>query len=567
MVCSQTGRLNRVGAASDIAAQLPPPVRALAERARRRGDVQVRETHASWVVLAGDRAWKVKKPLAFAFLDQSTPQRRRAACEAELELNRPLAPDLYLAVRGLAPAASGRGEEAARGDGPLGGVRLVDADDPAAVEYAVEMRRFDERATLAGLVARDALEPRHLRAVAERLAAFHAQAPIAPPADAPRAPAAAAAAALERLDRNGEELIALLDDDDGGARAAALAQLRCAGAFAVGAAAQLAARAAAGRIRELHGDLRAEHVLPGPPVRLVDRLEFNRAWREVDSADELAFLAMDLTALGRADAAAALLDAYRAAGGDAGDDRLVAFHAIYRAHVRAKVALLRAAQEREAGEAAAAAGEQAAAGRLLAVGERFAWRLRLPPTVVVCGPSASGKSVLAAELGRRSGRPVISSDRVRKRLAGVAATARAGAEAYAAEMSARTYAALGRAAAAAGPEGAIVDATFRRRADRDAFARALADADAAPPAARDAAPAPAPLYVELTAPAAVLRERARRRLADAERVSDGTPELALAQLAAFEPLTEVAPARHLLLRADRPPAAVAAALAAALDGP
>src|SRR5690606_10986878 len=94
-----------------------------------------------------------------------------------------------------------------------------------------------------------------------------------------------------------------------------------------------------------HGDLRAEHVLPGPPTRIVDRLEFSRALREIDVADELAFLAMDLTALGAPEAARTLIAAYRQAGGDPGDDALIAFHAVYRAQVRAKVALLRAAQD------------------------------------------------------------------------------------------------------------------------------------------------------------------------------------------------------------------------------
>nr|WP_246345099.1 AAA family ATPase [Conexibacter arvalis] len=300
---------------------------------------------------------------------------------------------------------------------------------------------------------------------------------------------------------------------------------------------------------------------------------------------------MDLTALGRPDAVAALLAAYRGAGGDPGDAGLLAFHAVYRAHVRAKVSLLRAAQERDDGEEEAAAAERERSAALLAVAERYAWRLRLPPALVVCGPSASGKSVLAAEIGRRAGVEPISSDRVRKRLAGVAPTERAGQAVYDEAMNARTYEALGRAAAeaVAAGEPAIVDATFRRRPDRDAFARGWEESRAAgagtraavgastagagTPAAAGAstagAGAPAAeavAYVELTASPELLRARARRRLDDPERVSDGTPELALAQLAAFEPLSEIAPARHHLLRADRPPAQLADALAAALDG-
>lgn len=521
---------------------LPEPVAALAAEP----GAELRETHASWVVLAGDRAYKIKKPVRFAFLDQSTLAARRRLCGEELDLNRELAPDVYLAVRALVPDGAG--------------FRLADADAPQAVEYAIEMRRFDERETLAALLrgggrpaerARDepatapdqAPADEHLHAVARRLVAFHRAAP--PARCVPTEPAAAAASTQALIDRNAEELLALLPD--AGRRREVADQLRCMTAFVAARAPRLAARAAAGRVRELHGDLRAEHVLPGPPTRIVDRLEFSRALREIDVADELAFLAMDLTALGAPAAARTLVAAYRQAGGDPGDDALVAFHAIYRAQVRAKVALLRARQDARGADPALAE-----ADRLLAVAERFAWQVRLPRVLVVCGPSASGKSVLARELARRCGRQVLSSDLVRKRLAGVAATQRAAAEHYGDAMSARTYRRLGdEAVAIAG--GAIVDATFRRRADRDVFADALGDA------------AVTGMFVECRVPAAVARERAVRRMADPARVSDATPELALVQHAAFEALDEISAARHLAVRTDRPIGEVLAVIAAALD--
>ena len=115
---------------------LPPPVAALAAAP----GSAVRETHTSWVVLRGARAYKVKKPVAFPFLDQRSLAQRRAACRAEVALNQTLAPDIYLGVRALVPARSG--------------VALAPADAPEAVEYAVEMRRFDEEATLAARVRR-----------------------------------------------------------------------------------------------------------------------------------------------------------------------------------------------------------------------------------------------------------------------------------------------------------------------------------------------------------------------------------------------------------------------------
>lgn len=517
---------------------LPPALRALLDPALHGCDpasMRLCETHASWVVLAGERAYKVKKPVAFPFLDQRSLLARRDACAAELALDRPFAPAIYLAVRALVPD-----------DAAPAGMRLDDADAAGAVEYAVEMRRFDPAETLAGLIGAGRLTADQLEAVGRRLAELHAAAPVA--AAAPATAPTALAAALALLHRNAEELVALLPAP--AARAAVLAQARAASAWAAANAELLAERAAAGRVRELHGDLRAEHVLPGPPVQLVDGLEFNPEWRRVDVADELAFLTMDLTAHGAAAAAAGLLRAYRDAGGDPGSPALIAFHAVYRAQVRAKVALLRAGQGDD-GDGARAA--RADAERLLAVAECVAWRLRLAPVLIVCGPAASGKSTLAAALAERSGRALLATDPLRKRLHGAAATDRLPDEAYGEAANAAVHAALGRAAAAA-VDGAIVDATFRRGADRDAFFAALG--------AERAATA---VVAVLELPAHVLAERAARRLADPARVSDAGPQQATAQAAAFEPLDELPADRVHLLRGDRPTAAIAAALAAALD--
>ena len=154
-----------------------------------------------------------------------------------------------------------------------------------------------------------------------------------------------------------------------------LALERFAHAFVVAHAQMLDARARRGFVREVHGDLRAEHVLLDETLQVVDCIEFDRGLRELDVADDLAFLVMDLAAVGGERFARTLVGAYRDAGGDPGEDRLIAFYAAYRALVRAKVALLRAAQypasSSEHGH------ESAAARDLLAVAERFAWRARL----------------------------------------------------------------------------------------------------------------------------------------------------------------------------------------------
>ena len=178
---------------------------------------------------------------------------------------------------------------------------------------------------------------------------------------------------------------------------------------------------------------------------------------------------MELHEAGRADLADALVRAYRAAGGDPGSDALLAFFAAYRAEVRAKVALLRAEQRGPA----AAEPDRAHAQRLLALAARLRWRAHAPLVIAVAGVSASGKSTVARQLAAVSGFPVLSSDVVRKTAAGLQPTERAPVALYADDVSRATYAALGAGAAGRAATGVIVDATFRRRADRDAFRDAL----------------------------------------------------------------------------------------------
>jgi predicted kinase len=173
--------------------------------------------------------------------------------------------------------------------------------------------------------------------------------------------------------------------------------------------------------------------------------------------------------------------------------------------------------------------------------------------IVVCGLPASGKSQLAAALAQLSGLPHLSSDLVRKRIAGVRSTQRAPRESYSAEWNAQTYGELGRRGRQSLKEtrGAIVDATFRHLADRQAFAAALG-----------AAPA---LFIECQAPGAVLADRATRRERDRQRVSDADAEVVMRELGSWEHLDEVPAHAHLVIRTDRPLEQVVNDLLALLD--
>ncbi len=478
----------------------PSLLRALATPAMYRGAprVAVHETHASWVFVAGKRAYKIKKPLALGFLDYSTLELRHRACHEEVRVNQELAPGIYLGVRAIVRTADG--------------FRIACDGAPDAVEYVVEMRSFSEDDTFAGLIAAGSLTRAQVAAAARLLAGFHRSADVVAGWDAERV--------LGLWQRNVAEL-----QHVGPPAGWHVDVARGFGEAFVGAhASGFRRRAQLGLARDGHGDLRCEHVLAGPTVRVVDRIEFDPALRRADVACDLAFLAMDLEASGQRWAARELIAAYRDAGVDPGDERLRSFYAAHCALVRAKVTLIAAAEH----DGVARFERLRSAQRLWRLSERLCWRARAPLAVVVCGPAASGKSVLAAELSRRSEMPAVSSDAVRKRLAQLAPSQRARPEHYSAGFTRATYEQLTRDAlhALERENGVIVDATCRARKDRAVLLDALR-----------ATGVPL-LIVRCEIPLELALERATRRLGDARRVSDATAEIAEEQFGSFEELDD-----------------------------
>ena len=487
--------------------------------------VAVHETHASWVFVAGERAYKIKKPLALGFLDYSTLELRHSACREEVRVNRELAPGLYLGVRAVVRRQDG--------------FHMVDEEAPDAVEYAVEMRRFSEDDTFAGLIAAGSLTRAQIAAAARRLAAFHRSADVVASWNADRV--------LALWRRNVEELQHV------GAPAAWHLDV-AAGlgeAFVSAHAPEFCRRARLGLARDGHGDLRCEHVLAGPPVRVVDRIEFDPELRRSDIACDLAFLAMDLEAGGQRWAARELVSAYRDAGMDPGDETLRSFYAAHWALVRAKVTLIAAAEH----DVPARVEQLRCAQQLWLLGERLCWRARAPLAVVVCGPAASGKSVLAGELSRRSEMPVVSSDEVRKRLAHLTPSQPGPRENYSAGFTRATYEQLTADALLAlqRQHGVIVDATCRSREHRAMLLDGLRDVGVPV------------LVVRCEVPLDVALERATRRLGDPRRVSDATPQIAEEQFRSFEQFDEHPGGTVLRLDTTQPLDVQIAEIARAVD--
>jgi aminoglycoside phosphotransferase family enzyme/predicted kinase len=417
------------------------------------------ETHASWVVLAGDRAYKIKKPITLPFLDYGTLEKRREACQAELRYNRRFAPELYLDV----VAITGTAEAPRRGG------------DGEVVDYAVEMLRFDEAMRLDHIAARGELTGAHMSLLAAEIVDFHGRAAVAPADQRFGTPDAVAAPALA----NFVQLYALLPGE-----ADRLADLEeWTKREAKHRRVAMTRRKQQGRVRECHGDLHlANLILREGRVVPFDCIEFNEDFRWIDVASELAFTLVDLLDHGKPGLAAWLLNEWLTLAGDFDALHVLRFYAAYRALVRAKVAAIRAGQE---DDATAAARDRAAAGGYLTLAQQICQPQR-PTLTITHGVSGSGKSWAAQALVLRDPHANtlrLRSDVERKRLFGLAANQKSGSPLdggiYTADAHAATYRRLEELAQLALHAGwsVVVDAAFLRRSERDAFRRLAANND------------------------------------------------------------------------------------------
>ena len=517
-------------------AALAPIVEAMLKPAfypHRPARVDLVQTHISYVFLAGDEVYKVKKPVRFAFLDFSTLERRSHFCHEEVRLNRRLAGDTYRDVVAICAQD--------------GGFALASEDSAGAVEYAVRMRRLPADRMLVTLLARGAADADLIDAIAARMAAFHAAADASPEVSRGGDPAVIAGL----LEDDFREVDALHGDTISAADDTAIR--RFCRDFLRTHEAQLRRRQGEGRIRDGHGDLHAEHVCCTDPLIIFDCIEFNPSFRHRDVAAEMAFLAMDLVYHRRADLADRLVARYAELARDPDLPSLVPFYACQRAYIRAKVESLKSAEAEVDAEARAAARQSAVAHFALAYRYTWAYTRCL---VVVFGLSGTGKSTVAAALHDRTGFVHLNSDATRKRLAGVPTTARPGAALYTPALSAATYAALYAAAgeALAGGRSAILDATFQLRAHRDAVRDV---------ARRAGAPI---LFVECVCPEDEVRRRLRERGRRGDDASDADWAVYRQQRERYEPFAADEPSAHVTVDTSQPREAQIARVESAVRG-
>ncbi len=430
----------------------------LADPASHGGEKVTRvDTHGAAVFLAGSRVLKVKRAVKFPFLDYSTLEMRKAACEAELEVNRPFAPQIY---RGVVPITRD----------PSGGLAI--GGNGKVVEWALEMARFDEKATLDRLAESGRIDDLLADALGRAVAAAHAQAPVVEAAPWIHA----LSDYLSQNDEAFREFPDLFAEDEIAALAqasrAALARIRP----------LLEQRGRLGLIRRGHGDLHLGNIvrIEGKPV-LFDALEFDPVVASGDLLYDLAFLLMDLVERRLPNAANIVFNRYLAESAREDDFDALAAMPLFlsmRAAIRAKVT----AAKLEHAKPADRPGIEKSARDYFEI----ASRLIAPPAsalVAVGGLSGAGKSVLARGLAPdllpSPGAVVLRSDVMRKRMFGAGETDKLPQEAYTAEVTRKIYASLAeqaRRVVAAG-HSAVVDAVFARSDERREIAAVAADAD------------------------------------------------------------------------------------------
>jgi aminoglycoside phosphotransferase family enzyme/predicted kinase len=471
------------------------------------GRVTVLETHISWVLLAGEFAYKIKKPVRLDFLDFSSLERRRFYCEEELRLNRRLAPEIYLDVVAI---------------GGLPSAPVVGADGEP-LEFAVRMRQFPQDALLSRMIAEGRLEAGHVDQLALEVAGFHTAIDRAPPDGVFGRPDVILREAIDNLDALRPVVI--------GPARRSLEQLRdWTQARCAQRAAAFLDRLQQGFIRECHGDLHLRNMVWWlGRVVLFDGIEFNPEFRWIDVLSDTAFAAMDLADRGRRDFAHRFLNAYLERTGDFAGLAVLPFYLAYRALVRAKVAGIRLTQ------VACDAGEHE---RLMEELQKYVelacgyTQERVPTVSITHGVTGSGKTAGTRSLIEAEGAIRIRSDVERKRLFGLKAEDRpqagVGTGIYAADASRRTYerlAALTSVVVRAGYP-VIVDATFLQRQERLHFRR-LAEQLGAPFR-----------ILPFTADEATLRSRVRERSRDGRDASDADEAVLARQLQTLEPLGE-----------------------------
>lgn len=476
--------------------------------------VEVVQTHISYVFIAGDYVYKVKKPVNFGFLDFTTLDLRKFYCEEELRLNKRLAPSIYLDV---VPIGRDDAERLT-----LGGTSNI-------VEYAVFMKKLPLDRMLKILLARGQADAGVMDAVAEKIARFHQEAQTGGRIDE----MGAASVIRHNHEENFAQTEKYIDVTLSAFQHAFLKAY--AEQFIASQADLLDKRVAEHKIRDCHGDLHLEHICVADEIIVFDCIEFNERFRFADVAAEVAFLTMDLDYNGYFSQSVNFTNSYLKYSRDEDLRALLNFYRCYYAFVRGKVTSFRLDQkelpktERE--------NIRRVASKYFDLACAYASRLEKPALILTAGLIGSGKSYQARSLAERLGAEVIRTDVLRKELLRIAPTEKHhesfGQGIYSGDISRKTYEKAVELAADKIGRGipVILDASFRCRADRTMavdMARRFG----------------VPFYVvECACPDNEVKIRLEKRMLDPENPSDGRWEILQEQKKQYEAVTEIPESR------------------------
>lgn len=507
-------------------AGLPPHIEALLSPAaypERVEHVELRQTHISYVFIADDLVYKLKKPFDFGFLDYTTLEKRKHFCEEEVRLNRRLCEDTYL---GVVPVVSSGGEVTVGGDGEI-------------LDYAVQMRRLPEERMMSHLLERDAIVPAMLSALAERIASFHMSSERNPEIDSFGGRETAALNWRENFEQTEPYLGRTITHPQfGDIQVFVDKVLEFDGEL-------FTQRVAEGRARDCHGDMRTDAVcFEEDRVSIYDCIEFNERFRYSDAAADIAFLAMDLEFRGRRDLSDELLGRYLSYTFDSTLPLLLPFYKCYRAYVRGKVDGFQLDQP-EISEAQKAQ-VTADAHRYFELAHSYAMQSSPHALMITIGVTGSGKSYLANALAAHIGAVILSSDVTRKRLLDIEPGERHFEPfeqgIYDPEVTERTYAALVDEARPWLEKGkpVILDASFLKQEQREAARLLAAETNAGF------------LAIECDADEQTVWERLSERHDDKRVVSDGRWEIYQKQQERREPVDELPFGTHAVVDTARP---------------
>ena len=504
--------------------------------------VELIQTHISYIFIAGDYVYKVKKAFDFGFLDFTTLDKRKFYCHEELRLNRRLAPKIYLDVVEISEDASGK---------------IVLGIKDRIVEYAVKMLKLPREKMLKTLFHEGKVNHSIMDAVAGKLVDFHRHAATGGSIDQ--------TGSIETIRRNHDENfeetepfvnITIPPHQYHFIKSYAYNFINSHHAL-------LNKRVTDHRIREGHGDLHLEHICimdteypekaterflgnnNTDHIIIFDCIEFNERFRYDDVAAEVAFLAMDLDFNGYPDYAETFVQAYIRHSGDSEIGKLLNFYKCYYAYVRGKVFGFELNEDSIGHDDREEAAKTAS--RYFDLSYTYAARLESPTLILMAGLTGTGKSVRAKLIADRIGADIIVTDVLRKEILNIAPTERhhEGFDKgiYSEEITRKTYESALETASEKLRNGmsVIIDASYKSRTDRQ---RAL----------ETAANSGADFFIiECICPENIVRKRLDLRLSDTGEASDGRWEIYMAQKKTFEAITEIQARSHIILDTSQTP--------------